>query len=215
MSKIESFTFTSEVARQSVVVKSDKDQMVLCKGAPEVIATLCTPDTLPENFSDELSNISNGTRVLAMAYKKLEMEKSELTREECEKDLTFAGFLIFKNNLKQDSREVIAELSAAEIKSIMVTGDGLETAVGIGREVGMLHSNGLQKPFIQNGELKWLAVKSAEFSTATNQPNDRMNEDPIVMTGEDFNWIKTHKGHLGGVLFFIENYRPSTATLPT
>ena len=199
MSKIESFTFTSEVARQSVVVQSDKEQMVLCKGAPEVVASLCSPDTLPENFSNELSNISNGTRVLAMAYKKLKLDKSELTREECEKDLTFAGFLIFKNNLKQDSREVIAELSAAKIKSIMVTGDGLETAIGIGREVGMLHSNEFQKPFIENGELKWHALKSAQLSPTTNQSNSQMNDDPIVMTGDDFNWIKAHKGHLGRV----------------
>ena len=202
MTKIESFAFTSELARQSVVISTDNEQFVLCKGAPEVIASLCRPDTLPEHFSIELSNISNGTRVLAMAYKKLESNQSEFIRENCEKDLSFAGFLIFKNNLKHDSTAVIAELSSADIKSIMVTGDALETAVGIGREVGMLdfHGGNIQKPFIENDELKWHALKSTgSLTESTSHSNIEMNDDPIVMTGDDFNWIKSHKDHLGGV----------------
>ena len=211
LKKIESFSFSSEVARQSVVIEVANEQFVLTKGAPEVIAQLCCPETLPDNFASELSNISDGTRVLAMAYKKLDKTQTDLSREECEKDLDFVGFLVFKNNLKHDSKDVIAELSAAEIKSIMVTGDSLETAIGIGREVGMFDSNdeNIQKPVIHNSEVIWqiIGMESKQASKEHFELNGllfnlQMTSGPIVMTGEDFNWIKSNKAYLGGVLYF-------------
>ena len=207
--KIESFSFSSEAARQSVVIEVDHEQFVLAKGAPEVISGICSPGTLPDNFTTELSSISDGTRVLAMAYKKLDKNKNDFSREECEKDLDFVGFLVFKNNLKHDSKDVIAELSAAEIKSVMVTGDSLETAIGIGREVGMFDSNdeNIQKPVIHNSEVKWqiVGLKSKDASKEQYELNGllfnvQMTSGPIVMTGEDFNWIKSNKAYLGGVL---------------
>ena len=207
LKKIESFSFSSEVARQSVVIEVDNEHFVLTKGAPEVVAGLCSPETLPDNFTTELSNLSDGTRVLAMAYKKL--DKTDLSREECEKDLDFVGFLVFKNNLKSDSKDVIAELKAAEIKSIMVTGDSLETAIGIGREVGMFDSNDIQKPIIHNSEVKWQAIgmkledaSKEQFELNGLLFNFQMTSGPIVITGKDFNWIKSNKAFLGGVLYF-------------
>ena len=52
----------------------------------------------------------------------------ELPREEVESNLLFIGFITFKNNLKPSSAEVIHQLKTANLKSIMVTGDNLETA---------------------------------------------------------------------------------------
>ena len=59
--KIESFSFSSEAARQSVVIEADHEQFVLAKGAPEVISGICSLGTLPDNFTTVLRSISDGT----------------------------------------------------------------------------------------------------------------------------------------------------------
>lgn len=39
-----------------------------------------------------------------------------------ESDLTFLGLLIMENRLKRETKPVLEELSAAHIRSVMVTG---------------------------------------------------------------------------------------------
>lgn len=43
-------------------------------------------------------------------------------REEVESDLTFLGLLIMENRLKRETKPVLEELTAARIRSVMVTG---------------------------------------------------------------------------------------------
>jgi len=43
-------------------------------------------------------------------------------REEVESDLTFLGLLIMENRLKRETKSALEELSAAHIRSVMVTG---------------------------------------------------------------------------------------------
>lgn len=43
-------------------------------------------------------------------------------REEIESDLTFLGLLIMENRLKRETKPVLEELSAARIRSVMLTG---------------------------------------------------------------------------------------------
>ena len=62
----------------------------------------------------------------------------ELPRDQIESNLQFIGFIIFKNNLKPSSAEVIQQLKTANLKSIMVTGDNLETAISVSQEVGII-----------------------------------------------------------------------------
>ena len=81
----------------------------------------------------------------------------------------------------------------------------LETAIGIGREVGMFDSNdeNIQKPVIHNSEVIWqiMGMKSdaskEQFELNGLLLNLQMTNGPIVMTGEDFNWIKSNKAYLG------------------
>ena len=125
----------------------------MTKGAPEVLKSLCRPETIPQDFDKQLETISKqGFRILAMAIKRLEPEfyqtlqnlidgAMELPRDKVESHLQFIGFITFKNNLKSTSTEVIQQLKTANLKSIMVTGDNLETAVSVSQEVGIIDQN--------------------------------------------------------------------------
>ena len=136
---IRQFTFTSNLARMSVIAKKLRSSqfMVLVKGAPERLEPLCDPKSLPSDFSSQLATLANsGYRVVAVAGKNLQvnfLKVQKITREEAEKDLIFLGFLVMQNTLKPESSGVIQELRSASLRCLMVTGDNLLTAVSVAR----------------------------------------------------------------------------------
>lgn len=71
---IKQFTFSSGLQRMSVVARRLNGQNfeLYTKGAPEMIASLCKPDTVPADFQEKLmSYTQHGYRVIAMAWKEL------------------------------------------------------------------------------------------------------------------------------------------------
>ncbi len=52
--------------------------------------------------------------------------------------MIFAGFIVMQNSLKEATIPVIKELTAGEIRSVMVTGDNMLTALSVARECGMI-----------------------------------------------------------------------------
>lgn len=141
---LKAYAFESRLQRMSVITKrSDSDRFVLyTKGSPEMVCSLCNPETIPNNFAEVLAKYTNeGDRVLGLAYKQLEDKRypklQRRNRTELEKDLTFLGLLIFENRLKVETNPVICELRSAKIRPIMVTGDNILTAVSVARQCGI------------------------------------------------------------------------------
>ena len=122
----------------SVIVKSMNDRRIRVhvKGSPEKIRELCRLETLPKSFLKILDFYAkSGFRVLATAVKSLsEIEVYKLERDDVEKDLTFIGFLIMQNKLKPVTTSIIDQLQQAHIRTIMVTGDNVLTAISVARQ---------------------------------------------------------------------------------
>lgn len=58
----------------SVICKelSARNMVAFTKGAPEKVSGMCFPETLPENFSNRLSELAaQGFRVIALAWKEM------------------------------------------------------------------------------------------------------------------------------------------------
>ena len=66
------------------------------------------------------------------------MKVQKMHRLEAESGLEFIGFIIFENQIKSTTRDVIAELGGAGIRSVMCTGDNILTAVSVARESGLI-----------------------------------------------------------------------------
>eukprot|EP00762_Andalucia_godoyi_P007791 ANDGO_01770.mRNA.1 putative cation-transporting ATPase C1672.11c len=140
------FDFSAELARMSVIVR-DLSQSECCvvyvKGSPERIFPLCYPETVPVDAAEILDGYARaGLRVLAMAYKKLHfisINKIErLTREAAETDLRFLGLIVMENKLKEETIPALADLDAACVRCVMVTGDHALTAVSVARKCGIV-----------------------------------------------------------------------------
>uniref|UniRef100_A0A672ICM7 P-type ATPase A domain-containing protein n=1 Tax=Salarias fasciatus TaxID=181472 RepID=A0A672ICM7_SALFA len=133
------FPFSSALQRMSVVTvdRGGRSALAFIKGAPEMVASLCRPETVPSQFASELRNFSSeGLRVLALGCKTV--DSSQLHFFEVEKDMQFLGFLMMKNQVKKESGEVINILTAAQVRNVMVTGDNILTAVSVAKSCGMV-----------------------------------------------------------------------------
>jgi cation-transporting P-type ATPase 13A2 len=146
---VREFSFTSSLQRMAVITRkiSDKNFNVYCKGSPEMIATLCRPESIPSDFNDKLNYYAQqGYRIIAMAYKKLDRKMTypkiqKISRDKVESELEFLGFVILENRLKPDSEKVIKILNDAAIRTIMVTGDNILTAVSVAKDCDMVLEN--------------------------------------------------------------------------
>lgn len=143
---VREFSFTSTLQRMSVITRRLCDQHfnVYCKGSPEMISTLCRPDTIPIDFHQILDIYAQqGYRIIAVAYKPLAAKVNypkiqRISREKIECDLEFLGFVILENRLKADTTSVISSLMRANLRTIMVTGDNILTALSVAKDCGMV-----------------------------------------------------------------------------
>lgn len=91
------FPFSSNLQRMSVVAQSEDSLILLCKGAPETVASLCDPVSIPSDFVERLQRYTQfGYRVLALATRYLSEkmvggEVQRVERAKIEKKMTFAG----------------------------------------------------------------------------------------------------------------------------
>mmetsp|Transcript_30528 Transcript_30528/g.29945 ORF Transcript_30528/g.29945 Transcript_30528/m.29945 type:complete len:126 (-) Transcript_30528:1247-1624(-) len=123
--------------RMSVIVQNELDgsMKAFVKGSPEKIQELSLPQSLPDNYNKILQEYTaKGLRVIAMGYKNLDVEEHRINsveREDMEKDIEFLGFLIMENKLKEATPHVIDQLTEAEVRCVMATGDNILTAVSV------------------------------------------------------------------------------------
>ena len=61
-------------------------------------------------------------------------EVDELSRGQLEEGSDFLGLIIMQNLVKKETYGAIAELHGADIVTLMVTGDNIQTAISVGRD---------------------------------------------------------------------------------
>ena len=61
--------------------------------------------------------------------------------DELESDLAFVGYVLIKDPVRPEVKASIAECRTAGINVIMITGDALETAIAIAKELTIVTEN--------------------------------------------------------------------------
>uniref|UniRef100_A0A7N6F7J6 P-type ATPase A domain-containing protein n=1 Tax=Anabas testudineus TaxID=64144 RepID=A0A7N6F7J6_ANATE len=135
---VRQFPFSSALQRMTVVARllGEKRMDAYMKGAPEVVVSLCKRETVPESFAEVLEDYTKqGFRVIALAHRRLE---SKLTWDHIETNMEFLGLIIMQNKLKAETPGVLQNLHRANIRTVMVTGDNMLTAISVARDCGMI-----------------------------------------------------------------------------
>ncbi|KAM4651586.1 polyamine-transporting ATPase 13A2 isoform 2-T5 [Discoglossus pictus] len=209
------FPFSSSLQRMSVIARrpSETPADLYMKGAPEMVASLCKAETVPPDFSAMLRQYTqDGYRVLAFGYKTLpNVETFEdaqvMTRESAERDLTFLGLLIMRNVLKPETTPVIYGLRKAKIRTVMVTGDNMLTAVNVARRCHMVETT--ERVFFVNASPP-THNKSAtlKFIPSEPTPGEEIREGQYQLGGSILDQGPYHFAMNGKSFAVLSDYFP-------
>ncbi|MBO7674064.1 MAG: cation-translocating P-type ATPase [Atopobiaceae bacterium] len=203
--------FDSGRKMMSVVVRTRSGKIVQhTKGAPDEILKRCTyvkreNEIVPmtdEIRADILAHnkemADQALRVMAAARREWTDAPASFDPAFLEQDLTFVGLSGMIDPVRPEVKDAIAEAHSAGIRVVMITGDHIDTAVAIARELGIIERReqaitGAELDRISDDEL---ATRIEEFGVyARVQPEHKVRivdawkkKDKVVaMTGDGVN----------------------------
>jgi Ca2+-transporting ATPase len=130
--------FDSDRKLMTTVNQIDGKLVAIVKGAVDMMASRCVKGDLEGAREKNREMSSQALRVLAVGYKELDALPEELTSEELERDLTFLGLVGMIDPPRPEAKAAVETCRKAGIKPVMITGDHVETASAIARELGIL-----------------------------------------------------------------------------
>ena len=160
--RIATYEFSRDRKSMSVLVKNDKSQKLLVKGAPESILDRCTSVVIGRNgkvvrldkqlaglINKELVNYGNqGLRVIAVASvehasSNALLSKAKTSKEytKLEQNMTLIGLCGMLDPPRPEVRASIQQCRSAGIRVVVITGDNQNTAESICRQIGVFGAN--------------------------------------------------------------------------
>ena len=200
--------FKSEYKYMMNIYKEENGYILYAKGAPERVTPFFSyyraKGGQEENFEEHAEDLTNqqaiyaedSMRTLIFGYKKLTEEEITKAREanpeddlkffnELAKGLCFAFMLGIRDNNREDVPDAINKCHHAGITVRMVTGDNINTAIAISKDVGIIEPH-------QAAECKNIA---AHYRTMVQEKEEECQkgimtgDSPIALEGEIFRVI--------------------------
>lgn len=145
--RIHEIPFSSDRKMMSTLHEAEGGYLTAAKGAPDILLSHCTqmlkggkvvPLTPEAKEAIEAQNTAlaeGALRVLAFAYREDSSKPDEATME---RDLIFVGLQAMMDPPRTEVKEVIERVTTeAGMRVIMITGDNIETAKAVAREIGI------------------------------------------------------------------------------
>ena len=143
--------FDSGRKMMSVVVKDvDGDYEQFTKGAPDVVIGLCThvydngqvveltDERREQVLAANKAMADQALRVLALANRTYAEAPTDFSPEALEHDLVFCGLSGMIDPVRPEVTAAIVEAKEAGIRPVMITGDHIDTAVAIAKDLGIV-----------------------------------------------------------------------------
>ena len=200
--RVEELPFNSERKIMSVLCIENNEKTLFCKGAPEIVLQKCdyfiSENKIQELHPEERKQIENTLkdfyakkyRVLALAF------KSQKTSEKIiEKELVFAGLAAMEDPPREEVKKALEACKTAGIKVKMITGDNKDTALEIGKEIGLRGDSltGEEMDALSDEELAKIVSKISFFVRVRPDHKIRIikalkaNGEIVAMTGDGVN----------------------------
>ncbi|GAA0078188.1 cation-translocating P-type ATPase [Clostridium sp. CTA-5] len=206
--RLSEIPFDSDRKLMSTLHSIDNDYVMITKGAIDVLlerTSLIETSTGIKTFTNEdkkkINEVnhqlsSNGLRVLAFGYKKLNAKK-DLSLDD-EKDFTFIGLISMIDPPREESKDAVGDCIKASIKPVMITGDHKITASAIAKEIGILRDGdiaveGLELDKMSDSQLLEKLERISVYARVSPEHKIRIvkawqSKDKIVaMTGDGVN----------------------------
>ena len=195
-----SIPFSSDRKRMTTVTEDGKAYM---KGAPETVLERCDrilidgeEKELTDQKKDEIIDQNHeyareALRVLGFAHKEVEGDEDD---EEVESGMVFLGLQGMMDPARGEVKDAVEDCRTAGIGVVMATGDNIETAKAIGKELGFNPEGALTGPEIDEMSDKELEEKVTEveiFARVTPQHKVRISK---ALQSQDYNVAMTGDG---------------------
>nr|NVI71720.1 putative cation-transporting ATPase 13A1 [Cucujiformia] len=190
--------FSSALKRMSVIAgynapgSTETVYIATVKGAPETLKRMFAE--IPAKYDEVYLELSRrGARVLALGYKEIgtisPQELRDLSRDDIENKLKFAGFVIISCPLKTDSKAVIRELQSASHRVVMITGDNPLTACHVAKELKFTTKTTLILTEIEEG-FAWESIDHAEKLPLDFDYKILIKQYDLCITGDGLNYLR-------------------------
>ena len=142
--------FDSDRKMMSTVHKTGSGYIQYTKGAPDVVISRCThylkdgqAVPMTEEYAAQIlaankAMADKALRVLACAEKAWAQEPERFEAQSLEEGLCFTGLCGMIDPIRPEVKDAIVKCREAGIRPIMITGDHIDTAIAIARELGIL-----------------------------------------------------------------------------
>lgn len=132
--------FDSDRKLMTTVNKIDGKNIIIVKGAFDMMAPRCINGNIDEarHFTESMS--AQALRILAIAYKEIDTIPEHPTSEALESDLTLLGLVGMIDPPRPEAKVAVATCRKAGIKPVMITGDHVVTASAIAKDLGILEN---------------------------------------------------------------------------
>ena len=193
--------FDSDRKMFTTLNRIDNDVYILCKGSMDsLIEKVNLTKNEQKEILDKVKNLSkNALRTLGFAYKKLDYIPKDIKElEKEESNLSFAGILGMIDPPRESVKKSVYLCKNAGIRPIMITGDSIDTATAIAKNVGIISNDdeailGSELDKYNDKELKNIVKQYSVYARVNPSHKERIvfalqNSGKIVaMTGDGVN----------------------------
>ena len=193
--------FDSDRKMFTTLNKIDNEVYILCKGSMDsLIEKVNLSKNEKQEILDKVKNLSKGAlRTLGFAYKKLNYVPKDIKElEKEENNLSFAGILGMIDPPRESVKTSVLLCKNAGIRPIMITGDSIDTAIAIAKNVGIIDNDneailGSELDKYNDEELKNIVKSYSVYARVNPSHKEKIvfalqNSGKIVaMTGDGVN----------------------------
>lgn len=209
--RIEEIPFDSDRKMMTTFHNIEENYKSMTKGAPDIIISNSSKillngeivdftEDLKKKAMDENKNLAKqALRVMAYAFREFDSIKNEeLTSENIEREMVFVGLTGMIDPPRPEAKKAVAECRSSGIDVIMITGDYLETAFAIARDLGIADSKdqaieGKELNNMSDEEIRKIAKEKRVFARVSPQNKVQLvnalqeNGEIVAMTGDGVN----------------------------
>ena len=146
MKRVKDIPFDSTRKMMTTIHRINHGYRIITKGAPDVLLKRCSQyyqngqnvpiyskKELIEKQNNDMAN--SALRVIAVAYKDVEQLPNFIDSKSIENDLIFVGLIGMIDPPREGVKEAVKTCRKAGIKTVMITGDHIQTAKAIAKEI--------------------------------------------------------------------------------
>lgn len=209
--RIEEIPFDSDRKMMTTFHNIEENYKSMTKGAPDIIISNSSKillngeivdftEDLKKKAMDENKNLAKqALRVMAYAFREFDSIKNEeLTSENIEREMVFVGLTGMIDPPRPEAKKAVSECRSSGIDVIMITGDYLETAFAIARDLGIADSKdqaieGKELNNMSDEEIRKIAKEKRVFARVSPQNKVQLvnalqeNGEIVAMTGDGVN----------------------------